>query len=119
MPVFRVCLEPALNHDNYGPAYNMSIDMILDDQGNPLPRMTFLGVMGGLAPNADGICPFVLFADGTGDFGDGFDAPYRDFTFNIVGPDAVVQPNEFFTYVGVGEDGEEIIVYRVVQMIPL
>lgn len=113
MTIRRICLTPT-DSENYDPEYNITVDLDLLDSGVPTNRMTAFGVRGGLSQNATNIEPFLLFADGSGDFGSGWEEE-RDFHFNLRGTGRAVMIGELFTY----KCGGEEITYRVTQVINL
>lgn len=113
MAIKRICLIPT-DTETYDSNYNIAVDLNLLENGVPTRQMTAFGAMGGLAENSENIEPFLLFADGTGDFGSGWEEE-RDFRFNLRGTDRAVTVGEFFTY----KNGEEEITYRVTQIIDI
>ena len=113
MTIRRICLTPT-DSETYTPDYNITVDLNLADSGVPTNRMTAFGVRGGLAESAENIEPFLLFTDGSGDFGSGWEEE-RDFHFNLRGTGRAVTIGELFTFIYGGEE----ITYRVTQVIDL
>lgn len=110
MPIQRICLTPI---GTYGPDYNITVDLYLSESGVPTDRMTAFGVRGSLREDSENE-PFLLFRDGSGDFGSGWEDE-RDFQLNLRGNGRAVRINELFTFESAGEQ----ITYRVTQIIEL
>jgi len=110
MNVKRVCLTPT-DSETFGPDYNITVDLELLGSGVPTSRMTAFGARGGLAKSSGNIEPFLLFPDGSGDFGSGWEEE-RDFHFNVRGMGRAITVGELFTF---QSDNEEIT-YRVTQV---
>ena len=114
----RVCLSPlSREYDSEDRRlYKISVDLVLDEAGIPSPKMTAFGLRGGLAENSPIVQPFILFKDGSVDFGDEWDSEYREATFNLRGQGRKVVEGEVFTLC-TPDEGE--ITYSVTQIIPL
>ena len=110
MPMMRVCLEPT--DSDYDAEWNITLDLTVSDEGQPSPRMTSFGVRGGLASTSSSIEPFLLFGDGTIDFGTGWEDDERELRTNLFGGTAI-RVGEYFT---IG-DGEEAVTYRVTRIL--
>ncbi len=113
MTIKRICLTPT-DSSTYGPDYKIAVDLDLLDNGVPSGRLTAIGVRGGLAKDSENIEPFLLFADGSGDFGSGWEEE-RDFHLNLLGMGRAVTAQEVFTF----KNDEDEITYRVTQVIDL
>ncbi|WP_417599340.1 hypothetical protein [Pararhodobacter oceanensis] len=114
MPMKRICMVPT-DAEKYDRTWNITVDLFLDDAGVSTDRMTAFGARGGMAPFSGGIEPFLLFKDGTLDFGTDHDDEYRNCHLNLRGSRRVVQQNELFTFKGHDEE----LTYRVQQAIEL
>lgn len=114
----RVCLVPVGKEYDATDRrlYKISVDLVLDDAGVPSGKMTAFGLRGGLAEDAEIVQPFILFKNGSVDFGDEWDEEYRDATFNIRGQGREVFEGEVFT-LKTSDEGE--VTYRVTQVVPL
>jgi hypothetical protein len=113
MPIKRICLEPALK--KYDSAWNITVDLFLNENGTSTDKMTAFGARGGVSPSAEEIEPFLLFTDGTLEFGTGWDEEQHDCHLNLRGEGKVIKAHEYFTYSGEGEE----ITYRVTQVVDL
>lgn len=113
MSIKRICLTPTAS-ETYGPDYNITVDLYLSDNGVPTDRMTAFGVRGSLKKDSENE-PFLLFTDGSGDFGSGWDDDDRDFHFNLRGKGRAVFVGELFTFDGT----DEPITYRVTEVVDL
>lgn len=112
MTMKRICLQPT-DAENYDPGYNITVDLFLAEDGIPTTKMTAFGVMGGMAQDSHDIQPFLLFKDGSADFGTDWDDEERNCLFNLRGNGRVIATGELFTF---NLSGEEIT-YRVSQLI--
>lgn len=114
MTMKRICLQPT-DSENYDPDYNITVDIFLTEDGMPTTKMTAFGVMGGMAQDSQNIQPFLLFKDGTADFGTDWEDEYRDCRFNLRENGRAVAPGELFTFTLNGDE----ITYRVTQLVNL
>lgn len=114
MPMKRICMVPT-DAENYDRTWNITVDLFLDEAGVSTDRMTAFGARGGIAPSSDEIEPFLLFKDGTLDFGTDHDDEYQNCHLNLRGSGRPVQQNELFTFRGHDEE----LTYRVTQVIEL
>jgi len=114
MPMKRICMVPT-DTENYDSGYNITVDAFLTEEGVPTDRMTAFGARGGIAKNSENIEPFLLFKDGSLDFGTDWDVEDRDFHLNMRGQGRAIREGELFTFTGPGEE----IIYRVKQMVDL
>ena len=110
MPIMRVCLETA--DSDYDAEWNITLDLMLSEDGRPSSRMTSFGVRGGMAKKSSCIEPFLLFADGRVDFGTDFNDDTRELKTNFFSGKAIAV-GEYFT---VGDE-EETVTYRVTKII--
>ena len=114
MPMKRICLVPT-DTKNYDRTWNITVDLFLDENGVSTDRMTAFGARGGIAPSSVEIEPFLLFKDGTLDFGTDHDDEYQNCRLNLRGVGRIVKQNEFFTFKGHDEE----VTYVVKQVIEL
>lgn len=114
MPMKRICMVPTDTED-YDHTWNITVDLFLDDNGVSTDRMTAFGARGGIAPSSVEIEPFLLFKDGTLDFGTEYDDEHQNCHLNLRGLGRVVKQNELFTF----KDYDEEVTYRVTQVIEL
>ena len=114
MPINRVCLEPLNQRDYPSAEWKLALDLVLVDDGHPIHAWTTYGVRGGLAEESSCIEPFLLFGDGTMDFGTDFDEDRTCETNFLSG--RRFGEGELFTVIPQG--GDEIT-YRVTRMIKL
>lgn len=112
MAIKRICLQPT-DAEKYDPDYNITVDLFLTEDGTPTTKMTVFGVMGGMAQESENIQPFLLFKDGSADFGTDWDDEDRDCHFNLRENGRVVAVGELFTF---DLSGDEII-YRVTKIV--
>lgn len=114
MHLKRVLLTPT-DTMNHGPDSNITVDLILSDDGVPIGQHETFGMRSGRVGNeALNVEPFVLFDDGSGDYGSGWEEE-RDFHFNLRGAGRAVVLGEYFTYTF----GELNITYRVTEVVDL
>jgi len=112
MPMKRICLVPT-DPENHDATWNITVDLFLNDSGVSTDQMTAFGARGGVSRSSEEIGPFLLFTDGRLDFGTDFDDEYRDCHLNLRGSGRVIKQQEYFTYIGEGEE----ITYRVTQVV--
>lgn len=114
MTMKRVCLEPT-DTKKYDSDYNIVVDLFLDREGKPSPKMPALGCMGPISKSDGEIYPFIIRSNGDIDFGAGYGQGEREFHLNLRGDGRSVMLGEFFTY---NENGDEIV-YRVTKTVDL
>lgn len=114
MAMKRICLQPT-DAEYYDADYNITVDLFLTEDGIPTTKMTAFGVMGGMAQDSQNIQPFLLFKDGSVDFGTDWDDEDRNCTFNLRDNGRAIAAGELFTF---NLSGDEIT-YRVTQLVDL
>lgn len=68
MPMKRICLVPT-DPENHDATWNITVDLFLNESGVPTDQMTAFGARVGVSPSSKEIGPFLLFTDGSLDFG--------------------------------------------------
>jgi|TARA_R100001369_G_scaffold91609_1_gene133407 hypothetical protein len=114
MPLKRVCLEPVDKAEYNDDEWKIALDLVLLDDGVPFHNWTTFGVRGGMAEDSACIEPFMLFKDGTIDFGTDFEENRTCKSNFLTG--RRFSRDELFTVTL--EDGDEVT-YRVTRIIDL
>lgn len=112
--MIRVTAAATTESNDSPPIY---IDILVDDKGSVVSKRAVFGFQGKLDRNSTQQCyPFVLYSDGTIDFGSGYDSVPNERRASTDLLTRLIQPNGLFEWVSNNYGTHH---YRITDIVPL